>query len=414
MKKIISQFILATLLLVIGNDAATAQNDSIRFSLMTCSPGPQVYELYGHTAIRYENLNTHEDWVFNYGMFNFNKPHFIYRFAKGETDYELGVMPYDIFIEEYKGRGSAVIQQTLNLRPDETLKLLQLLSDNYRPENRTYRYNYFYDNCTTRARDRIEEAIDGRVIYPFHINAAELDMLKKGKLNVIETTYRSITKQFTGGHPWAQFGNDMALGAEADRPIGARQQMFSPFYMMAFADSARIVGLDGSVRPLVAQKTLVVPMGDLHYTSEFPLSPMACACIFLVITVGISIYEYRKRRLLWGYSAFVYGVQGLAGCIIAFMFLFSSHPTVGSNWLIIIFNPIPLLCLPWILYSVFHHKKCIYHPLNLLVLALFMISFAFLPQQFSLVIVPLALILFVRSLSHLTWQRMNVLSDKKV
>ena len=213
---------------------ALQPQDSIRFSLLTCAPGSEIYALFGHTALRYQNFSDQTDLVFNYGMFSFNTPHFVFRFVKGETDYQLGITPYPYFESEYALRGSSVYEQELNLTPAEKWKLLSLLEENYRPENREYRYNYFYDNCTTRARDQIERSIDGTVVYPEG---------KEGK------TFRSIVHEFTAGSSWDELGIDLCLGAEADKPIDSRLQMFAPFYMRDFAAQAYILQPDGSRRP---------------------------------------------------------------------------------------------------------------------------------------------------------------------
>ena len=147
------------LLLLIGVismlSVRAASVDSVRISLLTCAPGSEIYALFGHSAIRYEDPARGEDWVFNYGMFSFKDPNFVMRFVKGETDYQLGVIPYRYFEAEYALRGSSVYQQELNLTEAEKLMLIGLLRENYLPANRVYRYNYFYDNCTTRARDKI-------------------------------------------------------------------------------------------------------------------------------------------------------------------------------------------------------------------------------------------------------------------
>ena len=188
--------------------------DSVRISLLTCAPGTEIYALFGHTAIRYENPPKGQDWVYNYGMFNFREPNFVMRFVKGETDYQLGRIPFPYFEAEYAMRGSAVYQQVLNLTNEEKVRLISLLEDNYRPVNRIYRYNYFYDNCTTRARDKIEESIDGQVVYP------------DGADNV---SFRHIIHEYTDGHEWSEFGIDLCLGADADKRIDVRQQMFAPF-----------------------------------------------------------------------------------------------------------------------------------------------------------------------------------------
>ena len=176
-----------------------AENDSIRLSLLTCDPGEEIYSLFGHTAIRYEEPAKDIDVVFNYGLFSFNTPNFILRFSLGETDYQLGATDYDNFVSEYTLEGRNVHQQTLQLNDNEKAVLIHLLQENYLPENRVYRYNFFYDNCATRPRDIIEESIQGKIIYP----PTPKDYSK---------TYRDIVYQYCKGHPWSRFGIDLCTG----------------------------------------------------------------------------------------------------------------------------------------------------------------------------------------------------------
>ena len=225
------------LLLPSAGQAPANSNDSIRLSLLTCAPGEEIYSLFGHTAIRYENPSQGIDVVFNYGLFSFNTPNFIFRFSLGETDYQLGVTDYEHFAAEYAFYGRSVWQQTLNLTDEEKTKLIQLLQENYRPENRVYRYNFFYDNCATRPRDKIEESIAGKVVYPTEPQDGS-------------RTFRDIVHQYCKGHPWACFGIDLCIGSEADQPITQRQMMFAPFYLMDAFDGAQIF-TDTYSRPLV-------------------------------------------------------------------------------------------------------------------------------------------------------------------
>ncbi len=389
------QFILVfCLALMAGVNMSYAGNptketdDSLIVSLMTCAPGTEVYAQYGHTAIRIQNTHTGDDWCFNYGVFSFRTPHFLYRFVKGDTEYQLGVMPYSYFKEEYQERGSAVYQQVLNLTPAEKLKLWNLLDENYLPENRTYLYNFFYDNCTTRARDRIEEAIQGKVQYP---------VWKTAK------TYRDIMHQYTAEYPWAQFGADLCLGADADKPLTERQQMFAPLYLRKAFEEASIVGTHGEKRPLVAEEVVVPPYHEItaEEKAEFPLTPMACALILLGVVIAVSVLEWKRRKIYWGVDLLLFAAQGLTGCIIAFLFFFSSHPTVGSNWLLILFNPIPLLYLPVEIYSTIKRKKDYYHCYNIIILVLFILSWTIIPQKFNLVVLPLAVVLMCPSVVHL-------------
>ena len=222
-----------------GQNNEQARHDSIRFSLLTCGPGEEIYSLFGHTAIRYENLTRGIDYVFNYGIFSFNKPNFILRFTLGETDYKLGIAPFDYFTEEYKYLQRDVRQQVLNLNQTEKEKLAAQLEENYRPENRVYRYNFFYDNCATRPRDQIERATGGSIVYPQDMNSTDT-----GK------TYRDLLHQYTENHLWSRFGMDLCMGIPADKPISRRQMMFVPFYLEECFDQASIQTPQGN-RPLV-------------------------------------------------------------------------------------------------------------------------------------------------------------------
>lgn len=361
------------------------KQDSIRFSLLTCEPGNEIYALFGHTALRYQNFTDGTDVVFNYGMFSFRTPNFIYRFVKGETDYQLGITPYAYFEAEYAMRGSSVYQQVLNLTPEENVSLLNRLKENYRPENRIYRYNYFYDNCTTRARDQVEESIRGKVVYP---DASETN------------SFRRIIHEFTKTSPWDEFGIDLCLGAEADKLIGEREQMFSPFYMKNFASQAYIENEDGTRRPLVREESKIVDVEPEEAAPGFLLSPMACASLLLALNVLIAWLQWRKRTIFWAWDILLYGLQGIAGCIIAFLFFASSHPTVGSNWLLVLLNPIPLIYLPFMVYRDLKHKRDWFHTVNLVYLTLFIVIFPFSPQDFNLTILPLALSLLVNTASH--------------
>ena len=361
-----------------------ASLDSVRSSLLTCEPGSEIYALFGHSAIRYENPAKQEDWVFNYGMFSFKDPNFVMRFVKGETDYQLGVVPFRYFEAEYGMRGSSVYQQELNLTNAEKEKLAGLLFENYLPANRVYRYNYFYDNCTTRARDKIEESIQGKVVYPVSDRVV---------------SYRDILHEFTAGSEWSEFGIDLCLGSEADEPIDERKQMFAPFYMLAAARGAVIHRTD-TMMPFVRKETKIVD-AVLEDEPAFPLSPMACALLLLAVTVIIVGRGLYKGRQCLAWNVVMFLLQGLGGCIIAFLFFFSLHPTVGSNWLLILFNPLPLIYLPWLIGRGIKQQKDPYHVYNAAVLTSFTLLMPFLPQEFNLTVLPLALNLLLLSVGHL-------------
>jgi hypothetical protein len=375
-------------------------NDELKISLLTCEPGTEVYAQYGHTALRCQNPSQGLDLVFNYGMFSFNAPNFVWRFVKGETDYQLGIAPYPYFQEEYASRGSSVYQQELNLTPAEAQRLYDLLMENYQPANRTYRYNFFYDNCTTRARDMVARAVDGIVTYT---DGPDVGM-----------TFRDIVHEATAHTPWTQFGIDLLLGAEADAPIGQSQRQFAPLHFMQDARTARIQRGQESA-PLVKRETMAVQVDARAEAQTEPfVTPLMAALLYLIIYIGVFTYEVRHRRLLWWADLLLYLPQGLAGCVIALLFFFSTHPAVGSNWLILVFNPLPLLALPVMLKRTIKGRKDPLHRFLAVYLTIFMLFVPLIPQKFGVTVVILASILCLNSWMHLwVYRRAQISMNNK-
>ena len=370
--------------------------DSVRVSLLTCSPGDELYSLFGHTAIRYEDYRqgSRVDIVFNYGLFSFNTPHFALRFALGETDYLLGAEGCGQFVMEYAFENREVVQQTLNLTSEEKQKLIALLDENFRPENRVYRYNFFYDNCATRPRDKIKESLAGQLVYP--------DVLQ-GKA----VTYRDIVREFTEGHPWARFGFFLCLGADADRPITLEQAMFAPGYLQKAFAGATVINGAGGTRPLVSKTEVLVPAEPSEAASQWGklLTPFACSLVLLLVVACFFVWSICRKKECWLLNAVLFTTAGLAGCILFFLAVFSSHPAVDKNYVLLFLHPAHLLFTPYVIYCVLKRKKCWYLGLNTIVLMFFIILLPLMPQKFDPAIVPLACCLLLCSASHLIVNR---------
>lgn len=305
--------------------------DSLRISLLTCSPYEEIYALYGHTAIRVEDLRTGADFVVNYGLFSFDEPFFALRFVFGITDYEMGVESFRGLRRKYAYYKCGIIQQELNLTNEEKEAILAAMAVNYMPENRVYRYNYFYDNCTTRARNIIANNIKGSVSY--------------GDDNFSGPTFRELVHACTAHRPWAKFGDDLLLGVMADVNTTRTEYQFLPFNLMRDFDNAWITDSSGESRPLVASKTVVLEAGVQEKAAEFPLSPLTCGVVLLVVTIAVTVCERLMRRQLYVYDAVLMTACGLLG-IILFAMLFSQHPTVRVNFQLLLLNPLPLF-LVW-------------------------------------------------------------------
>lgn len=368
----------------------TPVDDSIEVSLLTCAPGQKVYSLYGHTAIRYHDKRTGDDWAFNYGVFNAKKPHFVLRFVFGLTDYELGVVPTDVFQQEYHREGREVTEQVLNMTTDEKLALLAALDENYRPENRVYRYNYFYDNCTTRARDMIERTMNGRLRYAVGKDAEDL-------------SYRDMIHGYTESHPWAACGNDLCLGLKSDLNTDWRERQFLPQELMRDMSKATVKDADGNDYPVVLATRTLVDGGMTVVGSEFPLSPLGCSFVFLAIVLAVTVAEVTSGRRWWArvFDVALMTVQGIAGIIVLSLF-FSEHPTTSTNLQLLVLNPLPL----FFVYKVARGRHTCYWKLSILATALFFLGFFV--QDYAEGMVVVALSLLVRGAMNEYRQRKRI------
>ena len=360
-------------------------------SLLTCSPGDEVYAYFGHTALRYCNPDKNLDLVFNYGVFDFSEPGFVAKFVLGETDYMLGVIDYPYFIQEYAMRGSGVVEQVLAFDSLQCERLFSLLRDNYRPVNRVYRYNYFYNNCTTKARDIIEEALAdaGGIEYRGCDGAP---------------TFRETVHRFTAVSPWYSLGIDLLLGSEADDAPGARVLQFIPSTLMRDFSSAVIPAAADSLVPLVqCTNKLLEPANEAEDSFSFFTPNLLFALILLLVTM-LTYVGYRKGRLFWAVDAALLLVQGVAGALVTFMVLFSVHPTVGSNLLVLLLNPLPLVLLPILIYNAIKKRKLNIMWMQTIMVAQFLILSPFIPQYIPAAIYMFAVTLLIRSL-YITHKR---------
>lgn len=297
--------------------------ENLVVSIVTCDPGPDVYELCGHAALRIRSEQM--DSVWNYGIFDFTSPNFIYRFCKGETDYMVYGYQFDRFMPAYVRRGSKVTEQVLNLTHEEARRLRELVQIESRPENRVYRYNYVRDNCATRPWERVTQATDRTI--------ALQDTL-------YYPTYRSEMRHFHRNYPWYQFGIDLVLGSGLDYPLAKDEDIFAPPVLAAKLSKATIDG-----RPLVKETNVIFP-GYVDATlppTPWWCSPMALGVVMLLLSIG-TMFVYVKKEILWRWWIFLYFlVAGIAGCIVAFLVFFSEHEATSPNILIFWLNPLQLI-----------------------------------------------------------------------
>ncbi len=388
-----TKYTILLLIILFSSNYTNAQvilNDSAKVSLLTASPWHgAIYSLFGHTAIYVHDDSTGVDAVFNYGYFDPSQPNFIYNFIRGKTDYILGVDSFDDFVFQNTYKGQQVIKQTLNLSTIEKQQLYEALYLNALPENRGYRYNYFYDNCATRPRDMIEKYTKSTIQYP--------ETTKK-------QSFRDLVHECVNDHPWSKFGIDLLIGSESDRIIDVREKMFIPSHLMDSFDGA--VFNDSLKKQLVSNSEIIVELNsDLNNPgSRIFFTPIVAGVLLLIITSFVcllQVLKLNKARILIIFDTILFGVAGIAGTILFVLMYFSEHPATNPNWNFAWINIFALIAA--ILFWVKPAKNIVYfyHFINFAVLTLFLLTWWFIPQQMPVASILFSLCLWGRSTTNL-------------
>jgi hypothetical protein len=372
--------------------------DTLRVSLITCDPGPEVYQLFGHTAMRVQRSGADGfDMVFNYGVFSFSDD-FVFKFTQGHTDYMLAVYDFKYFLTDYVMRGSTVYEQELNLTHAEREQLFDALCINARAENRVYRYNFLYDNCATRPRDKVEEAL---AVAGEHIVYADSDTLY---------TFSELIRHYAANYPWLTFGIDMALGRDLDQTATWREHMFVPLLLQKACNEAVVVSDDN-----IQERRLVHATTELYHSDENPvlpptpwyITPMMCALLLLAVTLLITLRDVRTHRLSRWYDTVLGAIMFLCGLIIYFLVICSEHPATSFNlhamWLT------PLAIVPAVLPYIRKAMPVVrwYHIVNMALLLLFVVLVVCGVQCIDHAVWPLIAVSALRSFNFIYYYKVN-------
>lgn len=302
--------------------ASDTTSQEIKISLLTIGPGSQeVYTIFGHSAIRVVDPANLTDLSYNYGTFDFRTPNFYPKFLRGKLPYILSVAPTSAFLQEYLFEKRGVTEQVINMSDSSKQKLIAALTENAKPENREYMYDFFLDNCATRIRDMFLDHADSKVVFS-EDNA---------------TTRRIMIHEYLVGFAWTTFGIDLIIGSTADVQIGAMDQMFLPDYMQRFLGEA----VQDSSFLFEPSTELLFFEEDKEALSTSIGGPFLVFSIigFLILLVGFVI---KKPFGFIGANA-IFALLGLASIIILFMWFGTDHKATKLNYNVLWLNPLYLL-----------------------------------------------------------------------
>lgn len=335
-----------------------AQESAPQVSLLTVSPGKEVYELDGHTAMRFYAPSRY-DYVVNWGVFDFHAPNFIYRFVKGETDYLAWPFPFQFFIEGYRQEGREVTEQIFNLTPEQAIRLETLVDNNLRPENRKYRYNYIYDNCATRPLALVETAIGKPLVIN---NSDDFIYGETGIKDCFDNhTFRTEMTRSHANYPWYQFGIDLALGSGLDKEISPRERSYYPLYLKSALTNSYYSDDKGEKQPIIKSTEVILPAKGRVTASSTPflLTPLSVSLLLLIAALTIALRDIRRYKIARWFDSALYGCFFIISLLMTFLIFVSVHEATSPNWLYLWLNP--LTGIPAIFIWLNSYKRAVYY-----------------------------------------------------
>jgi uncharacterized protein DUF4105 len=350
----------------------------LRVSLLTCGPGDELYSIWGHTAIRIIDSSSGNDVAFNYGTFDNSDPYFYLKFTRGIMRYALSVDSYTDFLHEYEQDHRSVIEQILMLTGEQKERLFNLLKINALEKNRYYNYQFYQDNCTTRAGGIIAKSTHDSIRF-------------KNILPPEAPTYRElIHKNLDSTHQyWSKFGIDLLLGSNLDKHVTNEKSMFLPYYLMRGLDSATL-----QQHPLVSETRIILKghnsgKGILSVTPLNLFYFLALAFIFL----SFSKKSYAQKIVRIADIAFFFSL-GLLGIVILAVWIGRVDAVCRNNLNILWAWPAHII----IGFRSKKNRKWIknYFRTAALVALLLLIGWPWLPQQLNIAFAPLLIIIMLR------------------
>lgn len=373
--RILISFFILHFSFFIFNSACAQDSSRLRISLLTCTPGEELYSTFGHSAYRVIDSNAVTDIVYNYGTFNFDDDDFYLKFVRGKLLYYVSAEYFADFKFLYQSTNRGITEQVLNLSAAEKITIHHFLNENLKEENKYYKYDFVFDNCTTRLRDILKKQHDS--------SFCQKPVMPKG------SRFRQAIHQYLdkNGKYWSKLGIDILLGQPCDAVMTAEQMQFLPDYFMK--------SLDSSDHPMVVSSQNLYRISEDRNPNPL-FTPLLVFLMFLAVIVLISFSKNRfVQAFLQGFDGLFFFFTGVLGIVLIFMWTATDHPMCKNN-----FN----LLWAWPTHTVvalFVNSKrswvIKYFKFTVVALTAVLISWFFLPQQMNTALLPIVLLLLFRS-----------------
>jgi hypothetical protein len=376
MRKIPKAFLLLAAIFFFNICSSIAQDSSrLRISLLTCSPGEELYSIFGHSAVRIIDSNSVTDYIYNFGTFDFDQEGFYLKFMRGNLLYFVSAERAEDFINAYAYEKRGITEQVLDLSATEKKKMQYALNENLKEENRFYKYDFFLDNCTTRLRDLISNNKTTTPILPAVMQP--------------QTTYRQAIHYYLekGGQYWSELGIDILLGARTDKVMTESEQQFLPDNLMYSIDSCKNMAM-------VKEKTVLYsPLNETGKVALF--SPLNCFLILFIFIFGIGFIKHPiAHKFLNTFDVLFFIATGFLGVLLILMWVATNHSMTKNNLNLFWALPTNL----WVAFQLNRNRRwiLIYLKVVVVISSLLLVFWRFLPQEFNISLIPIVILIMWR------------------
>jgi len=365
---------------VFAQQDSNNRNCHFRISLLTCTPGSELYSTFGHSALRVLDSVASTDIIYNYGTFDFDDPNFYSKFTRGKLLYFVSLERFDSFVQQYQYEQRGITEQVFDLSCEEKQRLVHALQENAKEENKYYKYDFIYDNCTTRLRDIVLKNLTGAA---FTKNIRPRD----------GTTFRDLIHEYLDKsyQYWSKLGIDMLLGTPLDKKISNAEAMFLPDYLLKGFDNTAV-----GERPVVLEKNEILSAA-ITANKSLLLSPFLIFAILFVMVAFLSL-KSGATRFLDVFDFVLFFLAGVLGILMLFMWFGTDHPECKNNFNVAWAFPLHFFVV-FLIYKKWDWLRY-YFLANSILLVLFLIAWIWLPQEINNALIPIVCILLVRSLAR--------------
>ncbi|WP_111684019.1 lipoprotein N-acyltransferase Lnb domain-containing protein [Winogradskyella tangerina] len=326
--KIKLSFFTFLLISILGFSQQRSLTENAEVSVLTFGPGTSLNDAFGHNAFRIKDEDQSIDLVYGYGEYDFDAPNFYLKFARGKLNYMISRHRFRNIFYHYTNYNRTIDEQILNLTVEEKQRLFDFLENNYKPENRKYLYDFFYDNCATRIRDVSNIATNNKISY-------------RSPKDFEQKTFRQLIHEHVNRNSWGSLGIDIALGSVIDRDANPYEYMFLPKYINAFFETAKI----DSTKDLVKSSSNLYTSKPKKTSNLFLISPFI---ILGLLALGIIYLTYRDHKLnarsKW-LDTLIFSITGVIGIFLLLLWFATDHTTTGYNYNLLWAFPLNLLLL---------------------------------------------------------------------